>query len=75
MQYFNDIYKVILKFCTANNVPAGFEINFLQNSSSKQSQEILAIYEQASEVIEEVENIAEQEQKLYNLYQKLLKIA
>ena len=73
MQYFEKIRNTILKFCSDKNVPAGFEINFLQSSSSEQCQDILAIYEQASEIMEE--NVSESESQLYDLYQKLLKIA
>lgn len=75
MQYFEKIHNTIFKFCSDKNVPAGFEINFLQSSNSEQCQSILAIYEQASEIMEEVENVAERENQLYNLYQKLVKIA
>lgn len=75
MQYFEKIRNTILKFCSNKNVPAGFEINFLQSSSSEQCQDILAIYEQAYEIMEEVENVSESESQLCDLYQKLLKIA
>lgn len=75
MQYFKKIHDEIKTFCSKRNVAAGFEVNFLKDSDSQQCREILAIYEQASEIMEDVEDVAERDVQLAKLYEDLLKIA
>ena len=75
MQYFRKIHDEIKTFCANRNAAAGFEVNFLKDSDSQQCKEILAIYEQASEIVEEVDDVAERDLQLANLYERLLKIA
>lgn len=75
MQYFKKIHDEIKTFCAKRNVAAGFEVNFLKDSNSQQCKDILAIYEQASEILEDVEDVAERDVQLAKLYEDLLKIA
>lgn len=80
MQYFKMINDTIDKFCTEKGAKKGFKLNFLKNSNSRQCKEILAIYEQASEIFEEVNladahDVANADSQLLKLYEDLLKIA
>lgn len=75
MQYFKMINDKIDHFCTEKGAKKGFKLNFLKNSSSQQCKDILAIYEQASEVMEETLDVAERDVQLAKLYEDLLKIA
>lgn len=71
MQYYRKMQEKIREFC-CDQVATGFEVNYLQSSNSAQCQKILAIYEQASEIIEEVDDIAERDAQLSKLYEDLL---
>lgn len=80
MQYFKMINDMIDNFCAEKGAKKGFKLNFLKNSNSQQCKDILAIYEQASEIFEEVDmedatDVANADLKLSKLYQDLLKIA